>query len=294
MTMWLDHRRLESYEFAVINPLEVDATQWCDLRALPLVPRGLQAKQAQLPLLIELNALGDQVRLDLLARAAQWERQTGAPLLSLMMRSASSVDRVRSHLSAQLLVRDNARQRVLLRWYDPNVFTHMAWLMEPHQIASLSGPVTQWAWQAPNGQWQQLERPDCDPDPIRRFQPNAVQWETLGRIGVINRMMRELRSAREVDLLDAPLYRTIDECLAQAYAALESEDESDVRCLARQFLIFGRQIDQQPQIANRISQAREGATTYVGLCSNLDESTLAVRAAFRDPLKHERMRNHVV
>lgn len=294
MTMPLDHRHLESYEFAVINPLEVDAAQWRDLRALPLAPRGLEAKQAQLPLLIELKALGDQLRLDLLDRAAQWECQNDAPLLSLMMRSTSSADQVRSHLRAQLLVRESARQHVLLRWYDPKVFTHMAWLLEPLQIASLSGPITQWAWKAPIGQWQQLERPDCDPDPIRGFKPSSAQWETLGRIGVINRMMRDLRSTGEMDRVDAPLYPMIDECLAQAYAALGSEDESDARCLARQLLIFGRQIDQQPEIASRISQARDGATTYVGLCRDLDESKLAAKAVFSDPLKHERVPKHVV
>lgn len=290
--MWLNHRSIQDYQFATINPLQVEESLWRDLPTISLAPSGLESKEAQLPRLVALSVLRDQTRLELLERATDWERSNDTPLLSALLQSDLDAEQLRTHLSRRLLLPDIKRDQVLLRWYDPNVFTHLSWLLEPHQLASLFGPVKRWAWKGPDGDWHQLDRPDDKPEATSHLNPTVEQWETLGRVGVITRMARELKRQRETDQLNISLYLVLDRHLADAYQTLQTQDEADARCLARQYLLFGRRIDQQPPIAGRIRETLQTGTTYVGACAGLDESVFV--AATSHPLQpiSERAPNH--
>src|SRR3546814_3236366 len=55
--------------FAIINPLQVDRSQWAGLPVVALIPAGVSTKPDSVPQLLALETLGESGRIDLLVRA---------------------------------------------------------------------------------------------------------------------------------------------------------------------------------------------------------------------------------
>ena len=270
--MGIDHRQLAAHAFAIINPLQVDRSQWSDLPTITLTPAALSAKPDAMPILLHLARLDEAQRVDVLARADAWDKDYDAPFFSLLLKTSATPERVALQLSRQLLHDGPDDTRTLLRWYDPRVFQHLRWLLSDAQLCRLGGPVTAWAWRDADRRWHTHEV-HAGTDIDTRLRLTAEQWAVIGRMGVLNRAIVQLRRNAPEIVLNDDAFRRIDACLRHAYDAHEMIDEADARLFAEQGVCYPG-IHAHPEVQRRLARARERSITYVGACVGLDPAAL--------------------
>lgn len=281
MAARIDHRRLDEHRFAIINPLQVDRSQWAGLPVAALMPAGVSARPDSMPQLLALEALNESDRIDLLIRADAWDQVNDQPFFSLLLQSQVDTNRLALHLSRHLAVTTPDGGRALLRWYDPRTLRHLRWLITPAQWGILSGPVTAWTWRDAQRHWHTDE---CvgDFSPISSLRPTADQWAVIGRLGVLNRTLAQLRRNAPGLLLDDAACQRIDGLLCQAFDEIGLTDEADARLFVEQGLRYHHDVHRHPAIQQRLALARDQQTTYVGACADLDPDSLSGWTPERD------------
>lgn len=283
--MGIDHRQLAAHAFAIINPLQVDRSQWADLPTVVLTPRGLSAKPDTMPVLLELAQLDEAERVAVLTRADSWDKNYDNPYFSLLLKTDVTSKRLAAHLTGQLLTNASDGATTLLRWYDPRVFQHLRWLLADDQLRRLGGPVTTWTCRDAAHRWDTHEvRAGADTD--TRLRLTVKQWAVIGRMGVLNRTVAQLRRNAPEIVLDDDAFRCIDAYLQHAYNTHEMTGEADARLFAEQG-IRNPNIHRHPEIQRRLASARDRTTTYVGACAGLDLSALDNAMSAREPQRKE-------
>lgn len=213
MSVVLEHRLISDCSFALVNPLDVGSPQWADLPHYPLTAPRLNAPPGQLPLLIDLLKLSSTSRLELVQRAWSWERANGRSFFCGFIKSTKSVERMVHHLGRRLLIKNTAGEQLFLRFYDPRVFEHVRWIFTPTQLAALMGPADVWCWLDRAGQWQREVRPE-----LRTYslilEPH--QHLSLGRIGVLNRILKTLCGLQPSRTMDIALVQEVEAWLRRA------------------------------------------------------------------------------
>lgn len=267
----MDHRFLFSHDYALINPLQVETSAWETWPVKPIAVPELGTQSLVLPRLLNLRVLSDAESTTLYERVLQWEQTNpDHPFFTALFGTDLSEDRVLNRLGSRFLYRRSAQEHVLLRWYDPRVFCHLLWLLDEGQLAQLLGPVRVWSWRDAAGVWHQYERAAV-PATFAPFRPRPAQWATLGRLGVLNRILAYLASEHP-SLQVKPAQA--EQFLAQAYETWDMEDESDCRLFVEQALCIHSDIHQHPAMRERLQQVRRRECSYVGACVDLDPSDL--------------------
>lgn len=282
----MDHRLLSEHAYAIVNPLRVERSHWADLQASPLIPNGLAARPDAVPLLLDLRTLDDATRIDLLQRADRHDRHYDTPMFSVLLKTDADLPRLQPHLSRQLLQLAPDGKRFLLRWYDSRVFRHLRWLLTPQQMNVLSGPVRAWTWRDGHREWRRHAVPSA-PRVLSRLHLTADQYAVLGRIGVLNRTLAQVRRNAPGIALDDAAARLADQYLREAYDVHGLTLEADCRLYAEQGLRHSRWVHEDPQITRRLARVREQRVTYVGACADLDAARLAAPAVQRDLQRKE-------
>lgn len=262
----LDHRFFLSHDYALINPLHVEASAYAQWRVVPLAPTELGDKPQLLPCLLNLRTMPEKARIEAMAHSEQWQRSNpGRVFFSALLASGADEERVARHLSNQLLIRNPRGGQAVFRWYDPSVFRHLPWLLDEEQLSGLLGPVQAWSWRVVPGPWQRHERGAASRLPwLRLLEP---QWTSLTRLGVLNRGLAQL--SRRLPGRDIAAQRVM-RLLEQAYEVWELEEEQDCLLFVEQALRFDDGIHQHPELSRRLRAARAGELSYVGACVGLD------------------------
>lgn len=266
-----DHRRLAAHQYAIINPLQVERSQWNELSTIPLVPQALYGREQSMPHLLHLMPLDDSQRADLLTRADTWDAHNDHAFFGLLLKSPVSPERLVPHLTRQLVIR-MSQGGALLRWYDPRVFRHLRWLLTIEQLHGFSGPVTAWTWRESSEHWLTHEVPAANSVHTQlRLTPD--QEAKIGRMGVLNRTIAQLKRCAPELVIDDDLSRRLDAYLQQAFDRYGLIDEADARLFAEQAVRYPG-IHQQPDAIQRLECVRQGQISYVGACAgwNLEAS----------------------
>lgn len=273
-----DHCAVLAYDYALINPLQVEQATWGDLPVVSVVPWQFGGQPHLFPLLLELGKLDRAVRLGLLDRMEAWEKDNDSPWFSALWKSPASALHLRDHLARHMVRRVSSRVD-LLRPYDPRVFRHLSgWLLTPEQAGQLLGPIEVWAWREPDGAWFRHERHGETPQPELGARLAESQWASYGRLGVINSILAGLaRDAPEVRS-EAALWQRLDGLLAEATAVQRLDDDEDRRLYAEQAVRFHPRIHRHPELLRRLTLARSGEVSYTGACADLDDEALRALA----------------
>lgn len=266
----LEHRLITDCPFALVNPFDVDRDFWVDLPHHPLSAPRLSASPGQLPVLVDLFKLSFTSRLELVQRAWNWERANGQPLFCGFIKSTEPVERMVRHLGRRLLIKNTTGEQLFLRFYDPRVFEHLRWIFTPAQLASLMGPADVWCWQDRAGQWQCELRPELKTYSLI-LEPQ--QLLSLGRIGILNRILKKLHRREPSNALDITSVRQIESWLRRALDDGLSE-AADLQLYVFQALKFGADIHRHPTLANALQTVRMGHSTYVGACLRINDEEL--------------------
>ena len=273
----IDHRLLAGHQFAILNPLRLERQHWADLPVVSLAPPRLSSKAHAMPQLLDLATLSHERLGALLELADRWDRDSDAPFFSLLVRSESKAELIAAHLSRQLIVRAPDGSDALLRWFDPRVMPHLHWLLTPAQLHTISGPVNGWTWRDESWSWVSRDVPEPN-DATARLRLDDDQWAAVGRLGVLNRTVRQFLRSSPALRCDNNFYRRIDTGLRDGYEKYGLVDEVDVRLFAEHGVRYPG-IHARPEILHQLSRVRRGETSYVAACAGLDMDQLASQDA---------------
>lgn len=194
------HRVMLQAAFALVNPLEVPRSEYSGLESITLVPRGMERHARMMPQLLELGALGDTQRLELLQRSERWTEQFGKPLLPVLIEVDCPVAALAHMLRRNMLITDQNRQRYWFRFHDPRVLRHMHWMLTSTQRAALLGGAARWTFNVGGAQgWQQLESEALAPEDPQHVVLSSRQWQEMGLLEALNGVIEDL-SLEDVQL----------------------------------------------------------------------------------------------
>jgi len=261
----IPHRVFLDCDFAIINPLQVDPSEWAGLDCLPIVPKGLDAHEAMLPRLAVLREVSHQNRLALLTQAEAHQRTDAMPLLSALLVSVATPAQLVSHLARQMVLKTPFRASFLLRYYDPLVFRHLRWIFNARQMAAFLGPVETWHYAILDTPYWHRQ---CVPGCLAEMKPrlDKEQWGRLHRIGLINAVVKKATRASLLLCEDTALFLKIDGYLKMAIEEAGLTEAGDQQCYALQALKFGPEYLVEAKTVQRVARSKSECVSYVGLC----------------------------
>lgn len=272
----LDHRWLDSFAFALIDPLCGDdsaCAAWAGFPLHELAPAGFAAQAAQLPKLVDLREIHGDVRQKLQDLLLNQSPSIGASLCVALLKTMADVERMVMHFRHVLSPRFPQGQRGLFRFHDPAVFEHLAWVLSDKALAALFGPATAWAMPL-HGAWYMQEPPSGSAVSAPRFHLDAATWQRVQRIGAIHAVLNTesvWRSApaewgprAEMLLIRAEQHKLIDRDDAIAFASHGLRWHAD--------------IDKHPRVAALLTDCVGHASRYrrlANLWTNADWQAIA-------------------
>lgn len=272
---------LLTHEYALLNPLIVDSEAWADLPCEPLVTPHANVRPHLLPQLVCLNELSSEARLALVKRIELHQRR-GVTFFCALLQSQASADAIAEHLKLHLEQRRSGdSRRWWLRFYDPHVFRHLCWQLEPEQMDRLLGPITAWRWPDVQGDWYCQRHHSTRQSALPHLMLDRTQWRRIDRLASLNGILDRLLISAPEQTQDEILWRRVDSLLAKAEQLSLGQDE-DRQLYAEQAVRFHPDIHSHPAIKARLDSAREQGSTYTRICADLDDAMLERMAAELD------------
>lgn len=265
-----DHRLIQSHDYAIINPLQVDIGVWGGFHAKAAVPWVFRGQPELFPRLIDLNILSFERRVALVDLAEDWSQGHDHPMFSALLKSDEPRDQVVQHLARTMHVRRSGKDRVF-RFHDPRVFRHLFWLFDPSQMNALLGPVDTWTWHTAADDWQSCARQGSAASMLHI---RADQWPTLLRMEDINVVLTALADAMPSLASEEKLVRHIDDLLVESSHTWGMTAPDDRQLFAFQAIRFHPRIHAHPVLKTRLAQVRDGKQSYVGACADLDDAAM--------------------
>jgi hypothetical protein len=167
-------------------------------------------------------------------------------------------DSLARRLERAVLVGVKKPNESLLRVWDPRVIGHLGRILTPQQLAVMLGPIDCWAWIDRSGQLQQLHKPALSQEPTARtmlpLHLTVQQDQAIDRIEHINTTLKVLHQLgySVPTSQDAQLDHTIQSALNKGHTA-----PGDMVTYALHALVYNRNFDDIPEVAQAIAQARQ-------------------------------------
>lgn len=185
----LDHRRFWAYDFALINPLQVEERHWRALNPVALAPRALQSEQHLLPRLVTLRELPKDKVDALFLQAHDYSASNDFPFFSALFVCSGNTAALLGHLERVMMVTDRQQNRYWLRYHDSRVFMHLRWMLSLANLSELFGPIATWDWfDILTQSWCSEARPVVSLSHAvnSSLRPSASEWRALQRIEALN------------------------------------------------------------------------------------------------------------
>nr|WP_300309548.1 DUF4123 domain-containing protein [Halomonas sp.] len=269
------------HQYALLNPLSIDAEDWADLPCEPLLTPNVNARPHLLPQLVRLNEMPRDARLALRERIER-HRQRGVAFFCALLGSHAPAERVARHLMHHLEQRRQGDSRYWwLRFYDPYVFRHLCWQLDAEQMDVLLGPIHAWTWPDDDGRWHHQRHQSSEAPKVYHLFLSKEQWQRIDRLALLNSTLEMLvLLAPEVEQ-NAVLWQWVDNLLEQAEQWPLPEDD-DRQLYAEQAVRFHPGMHDHPVILSCLKRAREPGMTYTQACADLDDARMMDLAAELD------------
>lgn len=182
---------------------------------------------------------------------AESHHQDGRPpMVCGILETEATTDVMREHLAESLLLCKPLAGSAVFRYYDPRVFAHLGWILEPEQMLTLMGPVTRWTYLDVAGAWQEVS---FDGKGSGSLVVTDEQYQQIARLGFVRRALTLLREAGVTTSADLP--RQLDKQLRKAERyGLSPEDQIP---FALHGVLVAPNFDHHPQVQSALSQVRE-------------------------------------
>lgn len=239
----LSHRLLDEHDFAVVDPLLVEALP-PDLPAIPMAPLSLVNEAHLMPMLVPLNEASEAAKTACLEGIEQAALAGRQPAVSTLLRTDADPERVRTHAAARIVLPTKTLGSLWLRWHDPRVFLQLRWMFRPELLRTLFGPVHACTLFHAGG-WHCAE---VDASSQHAAWRTSVDEDArLLDIGLINDTLVALPPLARVDEV-AQSSRAIHELLQRARHRHGLSHEDDLRAFALQGMTVHAAFDDHPLI----------------------------------------------
>lgn len=273
----MDFQILKKNDFGILNPLQTDIQLFSGhSNGVSLAPGPLAENADKLPRLITFADLGKSFKGDLLELLADQLDNGKPPVFIAFLKANISQKQLATHLKQRLITRDANNKRMLLRFFDPRVLSHLRWMLNDDQLKALLGPIRLWTYRL-GDHWEKVEgggKPTSHPLII-----DDAQHACIARIGLINRLQSEADEQPGGDL-PAP-GREIDTWLRKGQVQ-GLRGQKDLIGYAMDGLARRADFDHHPRIDHMISEARDGVRSYHSARRSLSESDWQVIASQLD------------
>ncbi|QGH66034.1 DUF4123 domain-containing protein [Xanthomonas oryzae pv. oryzicola] len=261
-----------AYDFAILNPIQLDGILWQDLPNTAIVPLRYRSQEQLFPRLIALGQLDRQARMDLFQRHLSLASAAQTDYFCLLLRcSLPGVD-VARHFARQMEQYDPRRmQQDVLRLHDPRVLRHLDWILTQAQWDNVLGPIERVAWPLAALQWVHRDHDATAHTSSNRLVLAEHQWAQVVRLAEVNQCLLVLQR-RLPDLeVQASVSARVDRLLAKAAQVHGLQDRADRILFVEQAFQFGDQIHGQPVLREALARAGGGEASYIGLCAEMME-----------------------
>lgn len=188
------------------------------------------------------------------------QEQLRHPRVCAILETEAGTYELRTHLAQALLLRKPVAGKAVFRYYDPRVYAHLGWILEPAQLATLMGPVTRWSWLDVSGRWAEAR---FDGKAAGTLAVRPEQYQQIARLALVRRALDLLRDAGAE--MTAELPRQLDAQFRKAEGYSLSED--DQVPFALHGVLVATNFDRHPQIQAVLAAAHstpyaEAVSTY--------------------------------
>lgn len=183
---------IDHYQFAIVDLAALpDAAVPEGISVEKMVPELLAADADKMPGLINLSGLSSDGRAYLQANLEAGFEGKQQHLLSALLSSEASFDApaMLRHLTRHLVL-ESPQGKAFLRYYDPRVFRHLAWILKPSQYRALFGPINRWTLCAPDAPRTMTAPPTATRS--QTWHASAEQRQWLDRLGMVNETLRQI------------------------------------------------------------------------------------------------------
>lgn len=280
----LDHRRLATFTFALIDPLQGNdaaLSGWESFVLHPLVPQGFAAQTDEFPKLVDLTKIQAHQREALIALLLGQSPIIGSSLCVALLDTSTTVERLSVHLRHLLAPSLPQHRRGVFRFYDPVVMEHLSWMLDTRNLASLFGRVNDWLLPA-RGAWYRLTCPNEPTAPATPFHTNPATWQRITRIGAIHAVLEQLPQWRDAPAEFGPLVET--QFVRAEHHRLV--DRTDLVAFASHGLLWHPQFDKHPRVNALLAECIDHPCRYhrlAGLWTPSDWQAMADDLEQRTP-----------
>ena len=210
----LDHRLLQQHNYALVAAEHRD--QLASDISTTSIARGALSDSAELmPCLVSLDQLNQKQRSALMIEIEEAHAVGEPPVISALLNSDASAQRIESHIASIQLRIGPAGERAWLRVHDPRVWLHLPRVFVDRDMNMLFGPIKKWSVYIA-GRWVVTHPPHKTHPRSNRHPTATAQWAALERIGVINRVLARNGWLTHEDLVERST--AIDELVLRARA----------------------------------------------------------------------------
>ncbi|MFC7421850.1 hypothetical protein ACFQNF_18475 [Iodobacter arcticus] len=201
---------LEAHRYALILAEQREMLP-ADLSLVPLAPKAFAKDVDLMPLLLDLWALDEKVRLALFEQLIALQEQKEASPISALLIAHCDIKQLSRHLS-EIQFRRYLQQSGWLRLVDPRVWIQLPRILGAREVARLFGPVQQWSV-CLYGDWIVTLPPAQETPEALKPLHLALRWPALLRVGIVNRALAHLgwlsylQAQAQSELLDALVYQ---------------------------------------------------------------------------------------
>jgi len=196
----------------------------------------------------------------------------------LFTRQARST--VATYISRQLTQTTPEGKRALLRFYDPRVMSQLPRILQPSQLSALLGPIDRWVYLDRHGCLCCIE-PHVDRRHLASLRLTTDQWQSIRRIGQINRCLERCRSLPEQDRPSQVDAGRIDDLIVAAQAHGLHE-----RAAVTAFVLHGLTIHatfyQHPIMQRLLRNRAVDSPGYIELTNRLAERDWQTMATMKE------------
>lgn len=269
------HRTMLAHDYAIINAMQVEPEARADLDGRSIVPARHREKAHLFPLLVELRALTDHQRFELLNRMSSWQATRGIPYFSALLACPDNSDVLLRHLIQRCdVVLPNGEPDVL-RLHDPRFFRHLVRILRPEQHDALLANIHRWTWPEPDGTWRSIVHPDGGPaGRLKQLRFDDSQWAQMLRLPNLQAVLAALQRTAPALAHDNKLVQRVDAVLTEAERQWPNACASDRQLFAEHAICYGEKLHHHTQFQARMALVRTGEQGYFSAFADLDDETL--------------------
>jgi hypothetical protein len=221
----IDLRLLKDHDYSLVAAEDADLLP----KQIPMISLAVGAMAPNrdlLPYLIDLKALDDTVRLNLLVYMQDQLDQGDNPVIKSLIKTRYDTSQIKSYFAKAQVCKNKDNDTAWLRIHDPRVWIHLERSLTKNIFLAFMSPVQRWTIFY-DDEWISHNFDELLDSSMPKFSPtvNHTAWKALGRIGLVNRSLQrlELSSYQQAVKYSATLDSAVER--GQSRHQLESIDD---------------------------------------------------------------------